>query len=112
MIDDRLPVRPLPKSAPLGVAPRGSATVRQPSNVGTGTAPSRSRLRSFRGSKALLLALIFLALLATASLLGPGLLPNTIEGISPRKLEPPSLEHPLGTDEVGRDVLVRLLYGG
>ncbi len=28
------------------------------------------------------------------------------------RLQPPSLAHPLGTDEVGRDVLRRVLYGG
>lgn len=28
------------------------------------------------------------------------------------RLEPPSLSHPLGTDELGRDLLVRLLHGG
>ena len=28
------------------------------------------------------------------------------------RLEPPSLAHPLGTDELGRDLFVRLLYGG
>jgi peptide/nickel transport system permease protein len=30
----------------------------------------------------------------------------------PRALEPPSWEHPLGTDPVGRDVLARVLHGG
>ncbi len=29
-----------------------------------------------------------------------------------RQLEAPSIEHPFGTDEVGRDVLVRTIYGG
>ncbi len=28
------------------------------------------------------------------------------------RIEPPSMEHPLGTDQFGRDVLSRLLYGG
>lgn len=28
------------------------------------------------------------------------------------RLEPPSAAHPLGTDELGRDLLLRLLYGG
>jgi peptide/nickel transport system permease protein len=28
------------------------------------------------------------------------------------KLEPPSLEHPFGTDPLGRDLLTRVLYGG
>ncbi len=29
-----------------------------------------------------------------------------------KRLSPPSLEHPFGTDQVGRDVLARTIYGG
>ena len=29
-----------------------------------------------------------------------------------RRLEPPSVEHPFGTDTIGRDVLARTIYGG
>ena len=28
------------------------------------------------------------------------------------RLEPPSLEHPFGTDALGQDLLTRVLYGG
>lgn len=30
----------------------------------------------------------------------------------PTRLQPPSAEHPLGTDQLGRDMLTRVLYGG
>ncbi len=30
----------------------------------------------------------------------------------PEKLQPPSLQHPFGTDQLGRDLLTRCLYGG
>jgi len=29
-----------------------------------------------------------------------------------RRLQPPSAEHPFGTDEIGRDILARTIYGG
>lgn len=57
-----------------------------------------------------------LAVLAAASLLAPaveswlGVDANTVDLFN--RLSPPSAAHPLGTDEAGRDVLVRLLYGG
>jgi len=49
-----------------------------------------------------------LALVAVASLLVPGIDPHQI---SDQAMAAPSLEHLLGTDELGRDMLTGILYG-
>ena len=62
------------------------------------------------------LALALLALLIAAAIAAPlveaalGVDATATDLLS--RYRPPSAEHPLGTDEIGRDVLVRLLYGG
>jgi len=45
---------------------------------------------------------------ASAELIAPF---SYIEGDLWRKLEPPSMNHPLGLDELGRDILSRIIYG-
>lgn len=57
-------------------------------------------------------AIILLLAFVLGALLAPFLAPYDPYGVAPpRKLELPSLDHWLGTDELGRDVLSRLLYG-
>jgi peptide/nickel transport system permease protein len=58
-------------------------------------------------------ALITLAAIALLAVLGPLFWTIPPEATSPAQaLAGPSVVHPLGTDELGRDVLSRLLHGG
>ncbi|MBI2371528.1 MAG: ABC transporter permease [Deltaproteobacteria bacterium] len=71
----------------------------------------RARLLAFRGLPQLLSLLLLVALLVAS--LAPGLF--TAEdpyGIQPlQRLRPPGAAHPLGTDEMGRDLWARIVYG-
>jgi peptide/nickel transport system permease protein len=72
--------------------------------------------RRFLEHRLALASLTVLILLAIAALSAPlvaallGLDPNAVDLFALKA--PPSAEHPLGTDELGRDLLLRLLYGG
>lgn len=65
-----------------------------------------------------ILALTTLAVILVASLFGPLMIAAESSNAAPysidleRRLQPPDANHFLGTDELGRDVLLRLLHGG
>ena len=68
--------------------------------------------RMIRANKLSLVSLIVIFLLILFSILAPWLTPYGEADMDPmHRLSPPSAEHLLGTDEGGRDVLTRLLYG-
>ncbi|MCI0611783.1 ABC transporter permease [bacterium] len=55
----------------------------------------------------------FLSIILIASIIAPILAPFSYDQINlPGRLQLPSKQHWLGTDELGRDILSRLLYGG
>ncbi|MEU5693126.1 ABC transporter permease [Actinosynnema sp. NPDC020468] len=70
-----------------------------------------ARPRAFRRGKGLV-GLVLVALVAAAGLIGPLLVSwDPYEQIAGANLLGPSAAHPLGTDDLNRDVLARLLSG-
>ncbi len=65
------------------------------------------------GHPRILVGLLLLGLLALAALLAPWISPHDPLAVDPDNARlPPGLGHLLGTDELGRDVLSRVLWGG
>ena len=72
---------------------------------------SRSPKRRRRSSRSLIIGSSLLALIAAAAVLAPWITPYDPIGLDLEStLLPPSAEHLLGTDHLGRDVWTRLLY--
>jgi peptide/nickel transport system permease protein len=62
------------------------------------------------GEHGLVAGVVLLAALVLAALLGPVIDGNSATATAATVLQKPSASHPFGTDEVGRDVLVRVFY--
>jgi len=75
--------------------------------------PARLAWRRFKTSRLALLGVIMLTIIVLLSVLEPWIAPHEQNEIDLFNIKaPPSREHLLGTDALGRDVLSRLLYGG
>lgn len=73
----------------------------------------RKNLRKFMNNKLAMIGFFFVVLMVLASVFAP-----LLTSYDPNKISlgeqgrPPSAEHILGTDKLGRDVFARVLYGG
>jgi peptide/nickel transport system permease protein len=68
--------------------------------------------RAFRRSRTALVGLVIITLFLLVALLAPLIAPHNPTAFSlGDQLAPPSVAHPLGTDELGRDMLSRLIWG-
>lgn len=75
--------------------------------------PGREAWRRFRRHRLAVASLALLGLLILAVLLCPFVWKVPIDDIDfAAKLVGPSLDHPFGTDDLGQDLLARLVYGG
>jgi len=69
--------------------------------------------RRFKRHRLAMASLYFLSALVVVVVVVPELLPYQFDQVSLReRFLPPSLRHPFGTDELGRDVFTRVLHGG
>ena len=69
--------------------------------------------RRFRRHRLAFVGAVVLAIMVGAALAGPLVYRVPIDEIDFRaKLQGPSRAHPLGTDDLGQDLLARMLYGG
>lgn len=70
-----------------------------------------SVIRRFRYHKAGVISFWVVAVIVILAILAPVIAPYEPDAINAEFSAAPSLEHWLGTDQIGRDVLSRLLYG-
>jgi peptide/nickel transport system permease protein len=75
--------------------------------------PGTEAWRRFRRHRLALAGAVILGVIVVAVLFGPWIWPVAINDIDfGARLKPPSAAHPFGTDDLGQDLLARMLYGG
>jgi peptide/nickel transport system permease protein len=73
---------------------------------------STSMIQILRKSPTAVAGCVIVALVILAAVLAPWISPyNPVDMDLYSRLKPPSLKHPLGTDELGRDLLSRIIWG-
>jgi peptide/nickel transport system permease protein len=91
---------------------RAPATAAEPRKTRS-ISPALETWRRFRRHVLAVTGAIVLLILVSGVLLGPYVWPVAINDIDfTAKLQGPSLAHPLGTDDLGQDLLARMMYGG
>ena len=92
------PASPLPETAPTPRAP---------------VSPGREAWRRFKRHRLAVVCAFILGFIFLAVLLGPWIWRVPINEIDfTARMQGPSWAHPLGTDDLGQDLLARMLYGG
>ncbi|WP_255171018.1 nickel transporter permease [Natrononativus amylolyticus] len=70
------------------------------------------KARQFRSNTLNVVGMVIVVTIVFSAVFAPFLTPHDpTEQNLENRLESPSLEHPMGTDQLGRDILTRLLYG-
>jgi peptide/nickel transport system permease protein len=89
--------------------PGAAAALVEPRSV----SPAQEAWRRFRRHRLAVVSVVVLAIMILSVTLGPLLWSVPIDDVDfTARLQGPSLAHPLGTDDLGQDLLARMLQGG
>jgi peptide/nickel transport system permease protein len=104
----------IPASPTAEVAtPVAEATMPVPAARRRVYSPGREAWRRFRRHRPAVVSSFILISMSLAVIFGPLLWPVAINDIDfSARFAGPSLAHPLGTDDLGQDLLARMMYGG
>ncbi len=76
------------------------------------SSPGREAWKRLRRNKLAIAGLVILIILVLIAVFAPFIAPEGIDNqVLTRRLQPPSSEHIMGTDEFGRDIFSRIIYG-
>jgi peptide/nickel transport system permease protein len=94
-------------------SPKALPSVAEPSVVLISEPDARTAWRQFRRDHMAMIGAIALLLIVLSVSLGPMLYPVAYDAIDfAQSTAAPSVQHPLGTNDLGQDQLARLLWGG
>lgn len=103
----------IPASLSAELAAPGSAPDALPARPKPLVSPMREAWRRFRRHRLAVVSLVVLLIMVTAIAIGPLLWRVPIDDIDfSAQLATPSIAHPFGTDDLGQDLLARMIYGG
>ncbi|MCO5089697.1 ABC transporter permease [Bosea sp. (in: a-proteobacteria)] len=92
-----------PSADPAAAAPKAARSV----------SPGHETWRRFKRHRLAMASTVVLGLLILGVVAGPWLWPVAINEIDfSAQLQGPSWAHPFGTDDLGQDILARMMYGG
>ena len=75
--------------------------------------PLAITFRRFLRHRMALISFLMILFISTATFFGPFIYKEKIDNIDfSQSLLGPSMAHPMGTDDMGQDILARILYGG
>jgi len=86
-----------------------NAPIRQERHIAASTSLGLLIRRYTLGFVGLVIVILFVAAAVAAPFVAPY---DPLEVTLEKMLRPPSIQHPLGTDELGRDLLSRIIHGG